>query len=313
MEKYITTECWIARATPLQTTKLNTKRVTDLGKKAWRELVSDSFRNRFQREVADLDAPEVDLEFRGEHGSQMRAKNLEGLDAIDRFLSEGEQKAIALADFFAELSMQRRELPAILDDPATSFDHDRKERIAGRIVRESEVRQIVVFTHDLMFASYLHEQIEDRSGNIDATKAAFHDLRSETNRVGIVEENYYPGSVKFDAYMQRVEGKARELETLAGEARTDSIRNAYGMLRRAVEKAVEEKIFGRVMARWTDQIQMQNVPRASLSRENVKGGVKLDQWGGGKLDHLQKVSGADGTMGRDSWSGGLRAGLSDRV
>jgi hypothetical protein len=45
----------------------------------------------------------------------------------------------------------------------------------------------------------------------------------------------------------------------------------------------------------------------------VKGGVKLDQRGGGKLDHLRKISGVDGAMGRDSWSGGLWSGLPDRV
>jgi ABC-type lipoprotein export system ATPase subunit len=267
--KYIAIGQWIASASPLQTTKLNTKSVTDLGKKAWRELVSDSFKERFQTEATSLDTPAVNLEFRGEYGSQIRAKSLEGLEGIDQFLSEGEQKAVALADFFAELSMQHEHATVIFDDPATSFDHDRKERIARRIVRESEARQIVVFTHDLMFASYLHDQVENADGNIDPAKAAFHDLRSEASRVGVVTENYYPGSVKFDAFIQKIEAKVRELEALMGEARADGIRNAYGMLRRAVEKAVEERIFGRVITRWSDQVQMYNVTRASLSREKL--------------------------------------------
>jgi energy-coupling factor transporter ATP-binding protein EcfA2 len=275
--KYIAIERWVASASPLQASKLNTKSVTDLGKRAWRELVSDSFKERFQTEAISLDTPEVNLEFRGEYGSQMRAKNMEGLAGIDQFLSEGEQKAVALADFFAELSMQHENAAVIFDDPATSFDHDRKERIAKRIVRESESRQIVVFTHDLMFASYLHEQIEDGNGNIDPAKAAFHDLHSEASRVGVVTENYYPGSVKFDAYIQRIEGKVRELEALTGEARADGIRSAYGMLRRAVEKAVEERIFGRVITRWTDQIQMHNVTRAGLSREKLNTAKQLHE------------------------------------
>jgi len=277
VEKYITIERWIASAAFLQTSKLNTKPVTDLGKKAWRELVSDSFKERFQNEATSLDAPGVNLEFRGEYGSQMRAKNLAGLDGIDQFLSEGEQKAVALADFFAELSMQHEHAPVIFDDPATSFDHDRKERIAKRIVRESESRQIVVFTHDLMFASYLHDQVEKADGNIDPAKAAFHDLHSEANQVGVVTENYYPGSIKFDAYIQKVDTKFRELEALTGDARADGIRNAYGMLRRAVEKAVEERIFGRVITRWSDQIQMHNADRAGLSREKLNKAKQLHE------------------------------------
>jgi energy-coupling factor transporter ATP-binding protein EcfA2 len=271
VEKYILIGRWIAKASPLQTSKLSTKPITDLGKKAWRELVSDSFKARFQQEVTDLDAPVVNLEFRGEYGSQMRAKNLEGLDPIDQFLSEGEQKAVALADFFTELSMQYEHAPVIFDDPATSFDHDRKERIAKRIVRESETRQIVVFTHDLMFASYLHDQVESADGNIDSTKAAFHNLHSEANHIGVVTENHYPGSVKFDAHMKRIDDKVSELEKLTGEVQADGIRSAYGMLRKAVEKAVEERIFGGVITRWSDQIQMHNATpsRASLSREKL--------------------------------------------
>lgn len=271
VEKYIAIERWVAKASPLQTSKFNTRATTELGKRAWRELVSESFKARFQKEVADLDAPGVNLDFRGEYGSQIRAKNLEGLDGIDQFLSEGEQKAVALADFFAELSMQNVHAPVIFDDPATSFDHDRKERIAKRIVHESETRQIVVFTHDLMFASYLHDEVENADGNIDSAKAAFHDLHTEENRVGVVTENYYPGSVKFDAHMQRIETKAHELEGLKGEAQADGIRSAYGMLRKAVEKAVEERIFGGVITRWSDQIQMHNATpaRASLKREKL--------------------------------------------
>lgn len=277
VEKYIAIERWIAKALPLQASKLNTKQTTDLGKRAWRELVSDSFKAQFQEEAADLDAPEVNLEFRGEYGSQMRAKSMEGLDGIDKFLSEGEQKAVALSDFFAELSMQHERAPVIFDDPATSFDHDRKERIAKRIAHESEARQIVVFTHDLMFASYLHDQIENPDGSIDPTKAAFHDLHSETSRVGVVTENYYPGSVKFDAYIQKVESKVGELESMTGEAQANAIRNAYSMLRRAIEKAVEERIFGRVITRWSDQIQMHNVTRASLNREKLDKAKELHE------------------------------------
>jgi hypothetical protein len=63
--------------------------------------------------------------------------------------------------------------------------------------------------------------------------------------------------------------RIRELESLSGEAQAAGIRSTYGMLRRAVEKAVEEKIFGGVVRRWTDQIQMYNSPRASLSREKL--------------------------------------------
>lgn len=277
IEKCIAIEQWIAQAAPLQASKLNTRSITELGKKAWRELVSDSFKEQFRIEATNLAAPIVDLEFRGEYGSQVRAKNLDGMGDIDRFLSEGEQKAVALADFFAELSVQQDRAPVIFDDPATSFDHERKEKIAERIARESETRQIVVFTHDLMFASYLHEQVEDDQGQINVAKAAFHDLESEGSRVGVVTEDYYRGSVKFEAYFKKILAKTQETEALTGESRAGGVKHVYGMLRRAVEKAVEERIFGGVVTRWTDQIQMHNASRASLSREKLDTAKQLHE------------------------------------
>lgn len=282
IEKYVKIERWIAKASLLQGSKLNTKPITDLGKRAWKELISDSFKNRFQSEAADLDAPGVNLEFRGEYGSQMRAKNMEGLEGIDQFLSEGEQKAVALADFFAELSMQNEHAPVIFDDPATSFDHDRKERIAKRIAKESETGQIVVFTHDLMFASYLHQEVENpNNGEIDASKASFHNLQVQANRIGVVTADYYPGSTKFDAVIKKVEARIPNIETLSGEQRMDAIKSAYDLLRGAIEKAVEERIFGSVIKRWSEQIQMRNVVKANLDKDKLtKAGELHDKFSG---------------------------------
>lgn len=133
VDKFLNCEQWIARASRL-TPRLGTKPITVLGKVAWGELVSGSFQTAFQDESISMGAPSVKLGFRGEYGSQVREKSVEGLTQIDQLLSEGEQKSVALADFFAEQSLQAEKVPIVFDDPATSFDHERKERIAARIV-----------------------------------------------------------------------------------------------------------------------------------------------------------------------------------
>lgn len=268
VEKYITSENWITKANSTFG-KLNTKPITELGGKAWKELVSDSFKKRFEKEARDLNAPTVNLDFHGEYGSQLREKNLEGLTKIDDFLSEGEQKAVALADFFAELSMQDKKAPVVFDDPATSFDHERKEKIAKRIVEESESKQVIVFTHDLMFASYIHDLVLDGSKGIDSNKASFHDLNAEGGRVGIITENYYPGSVKLDKYLPKIQAKITGIDELRGDTKTETIKTTYGMLRRAVEKVVEERIFGGIITRWSDRIQLLNL-NATLNKEKLK-------------------------------------------
>lgn len=274
IEEYLRIEEWIAKASPFSV-KLNTKVITDLGKKAWKELVSDSFKKQFNNEVASLNAPNVNLEFRGEYGSQMREKNLSGFNQIDQFLSEGEQKAVALADFFTELSMKNSKSPVVFDDPATSFDHDRKEKIAKRIVKESESEQVIVFTHDLMFANYLHEQVEDVDNKLDNSKAVFHNVERNTNNSGLVTENDYAGSIRFGSQVQKVEAMLTNISSLSGEAKRDEIKNAYSKLRKAVEKAVEEKIFGKVITRWSDQIQLHNVSKATLNKTSLEKAKEL--------------------------------------
>ena len=236
--------------------------------------MSDSFKQS-SKTRQPLDAPTIELEFRGEYGSQMRNKSLEGMSKIDQFLSEGEQKAIALADFFAELSMQDNIAPVVFDDPATSFDNERKDRIARRIVTESNVRQIIVFTHDLMFAGYLHEQVVDKNGALDTNKAVFHDLRADSLKKGIVSAGFYRGKTDFKTMMAKIKSKIDALEAKTGEDLFDGIGDAYTLLREAIENAVEERIFGRVMSRWTDHIQMLNVSRATMSRERLKKASEL--------------------------------------
>lgn len=135
---------------------------------------------------------------------------------------------------------------------------------------------MIVFTHDLMFASYLFDRVQSNS-EIDSSKAVFHDLRSEAATSGILDDNYYSGAIKFESAIKKVDERATKLATATGEERTDGIRNAYSLLRRAVEKAVEERIFGRVINRWSDQIQFHNVPKATLDRAKLDEAKKLHE------------------------------------
>ncbi len=273
---FIEIENWLARARTANA-RLSTKPITDLGKRAWTALVSDAFRDAFKTESTHLNAPTVALAFRGEYGSQIRDKTVDGLEVVNEVFSEGEQKAVALADFLAEQSLRPLRAPLVFDDPATSFDHERKELIAKRIVALSASRQVVVFTHDLMFASYLHEEVEGDGNQLDSTRASFHDVRSEARNVGIVTRDYYPGAIKFEAAIKKIEAGLAGLSGLSGHELGDGLQALYGQLRRAVEKVVEERIFGRVISRWSDQIQMHNVAKATLDKQKLETAKKLHE------------------------------------
>lgn len=92
-------------------------------------------------------------------------------------LSEGEQRVIALADFIAETNIASVNKGVVFDDPVNSLDEERKSVIANRLVSISNGKQVLIFTHDLVFVSALvnyatdtgliHEchWIEKRNGN----------------------------------------------------------------------------------------------------------------------------------------------------
>lgn len=95
----------------------------------------------------------------------------------DKVLSEGEKRAVALADFITEVALDVTSGGIILDDPVTSLDLEWRETIADILVKEAERRQVIVFTHDLPFLYFLKKHAEElgidlathwiKRGNID--------------------------------------------------------------------------------------------------------------------------------------------------
>ena len=76
-------------------------------------------------------------------------------------MSEGEQRAVALADFLTEIALNPANAGIVLDDPVNSQDHQRKELIARRLIKEARSRQVIVFTHDLVFLNNLVQFTEE--------------------------------------------------------------------------------------------------------------------------------------------------------
>ena len=74
--------------------------------------------------------------------------------------SEGEQRALALSFFLAEVAMSEGDGGIVVDDPVSSLDDERRDYIAERLVAETANRQVIVFTHDLPFMLDLLERAE---------------------------------------------------------------------------------------------------------------------------------------------------------
>ena len=72
-----------------------------------------------------------------------------GSYALKNILSEGEQKAVGLALFLAEVKSQNTNTPIILDDPVNSLDHQIVGKFAERLLQLDN--QIIIFNHNRLF------------------------------------------------------------------------------------------------------------------------------------------------------------------
>lgn len=179
-------------------------------------------------------------------------------------LSEGEQRALALAGFLTEVALTDGSGPIIVDDPVSSLDRDRSAKVAERLAEEAFQRQVIVFTHDIIFFNELcgaaeNKGIEpvtialfgdkDAAGKIDAAGMIWKGL-NVSKRIGKIKSDFAP------------------LPKLLAKSPADyeyRVKNLYGRLRDTYERVVEEVIFRDIVRRGTDVIKTQELRYVTLS------------------------------------------------
>jgi DNA repair exonuclease SbcCD ATPase subunit len=135
---------------------LDTRHISQCATRLRRELVTPELQGGITDELNSLDLGGVP--FRFDEASE-RGRNYFDM-ALDaprpankaRVLSEGEQRALGIACFFAEMKRIPGTHGIIVDDPVSSLDHQRLRKVAQRLVSEAAAgRQVIIFTHHLVF------------------------------------------------------------------------------------------------------------------------------------------------------------------
>ncbi len=179
-------------------------------------------------------------------------------EKIESIMSEGEQRGLALAGFFTELSIMPSKSAIIFDDPITSLDDENASKIAKRLVEAAGERQVVVFTHRVSFVSQLCEEAKKMGvGNVTKTV-------SKLANPGIIEER-----MPWDAMTvkSRVGWLKNNLQSVLQPLHRDGDAEAYeqkgeyfyAKLRETWERAVEEKLFGDVVKRYSRNVSTQEM------------------------------------------------------
>ena len=199
----------------------------------------------------------VKAQTRNRSGTQQLKLVIEegGEPLVSKIASEGEQRCIAIAAFLAEMKADHRKSAVIFDDPVNSLSHQWRSRVAERLVKESLLRQVIVFTHDIVFYKLLLEAAEEQ--NAPHGSCALE--RSRRGFAGIVRD-----SAPWEALTtsKRVKQLNAELQAVRriDQNGTDSefrrvSREFYGLLRESWERLIEEKLLNKVVNRFERAIQ----------------------------------------------------------
>lgn len=243
----------------------NTTAITHLGNKLADEVVTPQLRDRFSEEVTSLVSSKIRVELMrvgGEYGSpQYQVRLLASPDTkVVRVLSEGEQTCIGLAAFLTEVATMHHQSALIFDDPVSSLDHRWRKRVAERLAKEAKLRQIIVFTHDLIFVNDLIDLASRNQANVICRS-----LQRGATGTGNVEDGLPWQAKSVEDRLDKLKKRAGAAKQLFEESRDEEYLEEttaiYSRLRATWERALESIAFGDVIRRHRDYIKTKDLKK----------------------------------------------------
>ena len=222
-------------------------------------VVTQQLKNAFQQELKNLKFRHVEVELTevgGEFGNlfhKLLLKRAPGVE-LSRVVSEGEARCLSIAAFFAELSTADDPSAILFDDPVSSLDYKWRESVARRLVEEAKSRQVIVFTHDIVFLLILRQLAEQQG-----VQRLDQHVRQLQIGAGVCagELPWVAMPVKKRiGYIKQRWQEAQKLQKEGHQAVYDKEAiYLYGLLREAWERGVEEVLLGGVVERYRTSIQ----------------------------------------------------------
>lgn len=246
-----------------------TRKSTELSNTA----VTEPLRQAFAEELRRLGFRQrnVTLEAKGgQYGEQRFQVMISGAAyPVGKIVSEGEHRCIALAAFLSEHATAQDSSAMVFDDPVSSLDHQYRRYVAERLVREAQARQVIVFTHDLVFLVALSQGAKAkgvpecciqlwREGDVAGVQ---HDGRNWAamtvkQRIGFLNNK----TQEADAVYRRELPAYRPLAEFL-----------YGRLRETWERAVEEVLFDGTIYRYGFEVQTRKLRHLhDINKEDIR-------------------------------------------
>lgn len=188
-------------------------------------------------------------------------RNLHGLaltgckHGVHEVLSEGEQRAVALAFFLAEAKLRGDKSTIVFDDPSTSLDHLHRRRMAEHLVQLGSERPVVIFTHDAVFLTTLLAEIAEQQ-----MPAKIQTVEWQAGTPGGLIDGLAWESKPYSDQMAHLKALAAQMKAThnayPNSADRREIRDAYGHMRGMVERAVREIVLNDTVHPFSDEVRV---------------------------------------------------------
>ncbi len=197
----------------------------------------------------------IEIDAKSSDAQSNRQLFLKGKDP-SAILSEGEQKVISLADFIAETNITTINKGVVFDDPVNSLDEERKSIIAERLVSISEKKQVIIFTHDLVFVSCLLNYATDSMLTYEC-----HWIENRNGKPGQV---WLRNSPTYEKVYRNAEPVKKfyldaNRDECAPEKREFLIKNGFTALRTCYEVLVINDLFKNVVQRYNERVSVDSL------------------------------------------------------
>lgn len=244
-----------------------TQQITRKSSTVTREVVSQQIKDGFTNELKKLQFKHAEVELKEDGGAdgvlyhKLVLTRAPGVN-LQLVASEGEQRCLSIASFFAELSTASDHSGIVFDDPISSLDFKWRESVARRLVEESKVRQVIVFTHDVVFLLLLKQFADE----LQVTQFDQH-VQRLSKGAGVIEEALPWVAMPVSKKIKFLNNEWQAADKLFRDGQQSSYEkeaiHLYGLLRSAWERALEEVLLAGIVERFRVNIKTQHLETIS--------------------------------------------------
>jgi len=242
-------------------------KASDMAEKVVSKELADALNREFK--ALGVGTLKVSLQSRADRGKALHKLKLELPQSRSPgdILSEGEQRAVAIGSFLAEIGLNGDKGGIVFDDPVSSLDHRRREHVAKRLAAEAATRQVVVFTHDIYFLCLLLEEAK-----LAGTTISSQSLVRRAEGFGIADpELPFQGknaSKRIGALKAQQQLIAKLHKDGEEQEHRKQTMDAYVRLRMTWERAVEEVLLREVVLRFRKGVETQRLAGVVVDDED---------------------------------------------